>query len=61
MGALHPCHTGIPLNLLSPPMRVAVVTPCYRVKAHIVELCGKHPSTVDRMFAVDDAFITRWS
>lgn len=42
-------------------MRVAVVTPCYRVKAHIVELCGKHPSTVDRMFAVDDAFITRWS
>ncbi|MFZ4763551.1 MAG: glycosyltransferase family 2 protein [Roseimicrobium sp.] len=36
-------------------MRVAVVIPCFRVKAHIVELVKSIPPTVSVIVAVDDA------
>lgn len=36
-------------------MRVAVVIPCYRVKAHLVELVKTIPPSVHQVFVVDDA------
>jgi len=34
---------------------IAVVIPCYKVAAHVVELIGRIGPEVDLIFAVDDA------
>lgn len=35
--------------------RIAVVVPCYRVKAHILEVIAGIPTSVDRIYVIDDA------
>ena len=35
--------------------RIAVVIPCYRVKAHILEVLAQMPDVVQRIYVVDDA------
>lgn len=37
------------------PHRIAVVIPCFKVKAHILDVIAKIPSVVDKVFVVDDA------
>jgi dolichol-phosphate mannosyltransferase len=37
------------------PPRVAVVIPCYRVTAHILDVLGAVPPSVERIYVVDDA------
>ncbi len=36
-------------------MRIAVVIPCYRVRAHILGVISRVPAEVERIFCVDDA------
>lgn len=38
-----------------PFMRVAVVVPCYRVKAHVLDVLKEIPPIVEGIFCVDDA------
>jgi dolichol-phosphate mannosyltransferase len=48
---------GLVLNpsTSNPQLRIAVVIPCYRVTAHIVEVVNGIPPFIDCIFAVDDA------
>ena len=36
-------------------MRIAVAIPCYKVRAHVLEVIAAVPSNVQRIYAVDDA------